>query len=222
MYAIDEVPQLVKRLKLPSRDTDPVLQYLCALFSELAYYHVPAFEFEDTKRAKLIPCVAYQTIIRSGRPTNVAMILPQNELFRYFIIVDRGVVIIGVLVNKLLFIAFRGTQFLFDWQVNVRATLAPLAHPLDYWRGLRVSAGAVHSGFGEEAVRAALKIRDELSRTVSATLSMPSLPGILLGVRLQRSLSAVWISRPTRRASSVRRDTPVPLHLWGRSVLQRT
>jgi len=52
-YAIHEVRSLLGGLPTPLDDRSPVVRYVCALFAELAYYHIPQWEIDDKKRAKL-------------------------------------------------------------------------------------------------------------------------------------------------------------------------
>ena len=72
-YAIYEAQSLVSSLPSPIDDRSPTVRYLCALFAELAYYHVPQWELDDRKRAKLIPCEAYRALVAGagGRSTGL-------------------------------------------------------------------------------------------------------------------------------------------------------
>jgi hypothetical protein len=158
-YAIYEVQSLVGGLQSPVDDRAPEVRYLCALISELAYYHIPQWEVDDRKRAKLIPCEAYQLLVSRGRTINLITLLQDLDLPRGFVAVDRGVVAVGIVLNKILFIGFRGTQFLFDWKVNLRTLLTPIGPSFrlrgPYYAVSGVS-GRLHSGFAEEAIRASL------------------------------------------------------------------
>jgi len=91
-YAIHEVQSLVQALPSPIDDRAPAVRYLCAMFAELAYYHIPQWEIDSNKRAKLIPCEAYRALIARGRPTNLNVLLQQLDLPRGFAVADRGVV----------------------------------------------------------------------------------------------------------------------------------
>jgi len=163
-YAFDEFRNLVSGLGSSVSDRDPVVRYVCALVAELTYYHVPAFEIDNKKRAMVIPCEGYRRIVERGESTNVAAYFQAMEFENAFVVVDRGVVAIGISLNGLLFIGFRGTKFLFDWRTNLRA---PLVH-VDFrfrvagpfMRGF--SGGRVHQGFAEEAVRISAKIMDAI------------------------------------------------------------
>jgi len=78
------------------------------LVSELAYYHVPRWEIDRKKRAKLIPCEAYQRIVAGGAPTTVETIFAQLDLGGDgFVVEERGAIAVGLVLNRLLFIGFR-------------------------------------------------------------------------------------------------------------------
>jgi len=165
-YAFDEFRDLVGSLTNPISDQDPKVRYICALVAELAYLHVPQFEIDHRKRALIIPCNAYQEIIASGTASNVLEYLSGLDLERSFVVVDRSIVIVGLVINRLLFIGFRGTAFLFDWRINVRSSLAQLKSNIRVSGPMpRISVsggGRVHKGFLEEAVRISSKIIDEI------------------------------------------------------------
>ena len=163
-YAIHEVHSLVSGLPSPIDDRAPVVRYLCALFAELAYYHIPQWEIDGKKRAKLIPCQAYQALVATGRPTNLSTLFQQLDLPRGFVAADRGVVAVGLVLNRLLFIGFRGTQFLFDWRVNLRSKLVPINARFRLRPPFVFStvSGRLHSGFVEEATRISTRVLDAI------------------------------------------------------------
>ena len=163
-YAFDEFRTLIPS-SLSNRD--PIVRYLCALVSELAYHHVPAFEIDSNRRAKIIPCRQYIEIVNTGIPTNVLQYLREMDFNHSFVVVDRGVVAVGILLNENLFIGFRGTVFLYDWKINLRASLVELNAGFRF-SGPRMAkftgwgGGRVHRGFAEEAVRIAVKLIDAM------------------------------------------------------------
>lgn len=108
-FAIDEVPSLLSKVSEPIDERSPIVRYLCALFAELAYYHIPQWEIDNKKRAKLIPCNAYQELISHGVPTNAGAILQQLDLPGRFVVADRGTVAVGIRHNRFLFVGIRGT-----------------------------------------------------------------------------------------------------------------
>jgi hypothetical protein len=182
-YAINELSNLVHRLPSSVDDRSPVLRYICALFSELAYYHIPQWEIDNKRRAKIIPCEAYQVLIARGVPTNLATILLELELPPGFVVEDRGAIAVGLVYNRFLFVGFRGTQFLFDWRTNLRSRLVrvnerfPAKPPV-------VSAtisGRLHSGFGEEALRISNRILDAIRGSNFGNIDHVFLTGHSLG-----------------------------------------
>lgn len=163
-YAIYEVHSLVSGLPSPVDDRAPQVRYLCALFAELAYYHIPQWEIDGKKRAKLIPCEAYQLLVAGGRPTNLNTAFQQLDLPPGFAVADRGVVAVGLVLNRLLFIGFRGTQFLFDWRINLRSKLVPVNARFRMRPPFVFStiSGRLHSGFAEEATRISTRVLDAI------------------------------------------------------------
>jgi hypothetical protein len=161
-YAFEEIRRLLSTFTNPIDERSPNIRYVCALISEITYYHIPQFEIDDRKRTKIVPCDAYRKIINKGLPTDIVTFL-KNELDseNSFVVYDRGIVAVGININNFLFIGFRGTSFLFDWKINLNSTLVPIYHrnngnhPYFYET---TSYGRVHKGFAEEALRISIKI----------------------------------------------------------------
>jgi hypothetical protein len=127
------------------------------MISELCYYHVPEFEIECRKRAKIIPCIKYHDITSARILTKAAIHLPDEDFGRFFVAEDRGVIAVGVEVKNILFIGFRGTVFLYDWWINLRA---PLVAQVITHNG---NTGRFHRGFSEEALRIYVRIQNIIS-----------------------------------------------------------
>lgn len=184
-YAINEAQRLVGSLPSPIDDRSPTVRYLCALFSELAYYHIPQWELDDKKRAKLIPCEAYRALVvgTGDSSTGVAIDFQRLDLPRGFVVADRGVVAVGMVLNRLLFIGFRGTQFLFDWKVNLRTKLVPVNTGFDLRSPsiFRTVSGRLHSGFSEEAARISTRVLDAIRDTNLGDIDHVFLTGHSLG-----------------------------------------
>lgn len=122
---------------------NPQVRYLCTLVSELAYHHVPKFEIDSNRRTKIIPCEGYINIVKGRKSTNVREYLVRLDFGNSFVVVDRGVVAVCIPVGDTLFIGFRGTGSLYDWKINLRASL---------------EESGFHRGFAEEAFRISVKI----------------------------------------------------------------
>lgn len=163
-YAIHELNTLLGSLPMPLNDGSPAIRYVCALFAELAYYHVPQWEIDDKKRAKLIPCDAYQALVARGFSTDIGILLNELDLPRSFVVADRGAIAVGLVINQLLFVGIRGTQFLFDWKINLRSRLVPVNSRFRFRPPFVFSTvfGRLHSGFGEESVRISTRILDAI------------------------------------------------------------
>jgi Lipase (class 3) len=157
-------------------------RYACALVAELAYHHVPEFEIDGKKRAMSVPCEQYRAIVVGGTATNVTIYLQDKDLPN-FVVVDRGIIAVGILLNKLLFIGFRGTKFLFDWRINLTAPLVEIGPGfLSNGRFLRCfSVGRAHRGFTEEAVRISAKINDAILKSRMKDIDHVFLTGHSLG-----------------------------------------
>jgi hypothetical protein len=163
-FAFDELQSIVADFKSPISVREPVVRYACALVAELAYHHVPWFEIDDKKRAMSVPCEQYRAIVVGGTATSVTVYLEEKDLPNFFVVVDRGIIAVGILLDKLLFIGFRGTTFLFDWRINLTAPVVEIGPGfLSNGPFLRhFSGGRAHRGFAEEAVRISAKIVDAI------------------------------------------------------------
>lgn len=91
-------------------------------------------------------------------------VLQQLDLPRRFVVADRGVVAVGLVLNKLLFVGFRGTQFLFDWRLNLCSKLVPVNARFRIRPPFVFStiSGQLHSGFAEEAMQISTRILDAI------------------------------------------------------------
>jgi hypothetical protein len=160
MYAIEDLRCLIGKLSHSSDLNNPEIRYLCGLFAELAYYHVPQWEIDGNKRAKHVPCEVYQTIVSRGEEIDSRVLLQPFDLPPMFAVANRNVVAVGQLVKRVLFIGFRGTHFSFDWKINLRSQLVPVSarlRRLDFL-GSHAPLGRLHVGFLEEAVHIAPRI----------------------------------------------------------------
>lgn len=161
----------------------PPVRYLCSLFPELAYYHIPQWEIDGKKRAKLIPCKAYQTLVMRGQPVDLNALFQQLDLPKGFAVADRGVVAVGLVLNGMLFIGFRGTQFLFDWGINLRSKLVPIDARFCMRPPFIFStvSGRIHSGFAEEGTRISARILDAIRDSNLGDIDHVFLTGHSLG-----------------------------------------
>jgi len=164
-YAFDEIRILVGRFSDPLSNRDPIVRYVCALIAELAYHHVPQLEIDGKKRVKIIPCEGFREIVASGIATSVTDYLRSLDFKNHFVVVDRGIVAVGVELNDAIFIGYRGTKFLFDWKINIKKGLVQLDANMeihDPFIFRNCCSGRYHRGFSEESYRITLKVRDAI------------------------------------------------------------
>lgn len=127
----------------------------CAIVAHLAYCAIGADERERHNRAKVVPCRVYQTLIEAEEIDFPAIMhspvdLPNVEVIRtrYFV-----AILIPAREDRL-FIGVRGTQFAYDWLINVNIAKARDTLSGDYF----------HAGFLREARELASALRDYLRR----------------------------------------------------------
>lgn len=191
-FAFEEFWALLNRSK--PEDSHKITNYLCALVAELAYYHVPQFEFDAPKRAKLVvPSDGYQHILLTGAKTDVVGYLRRLDFGRSFVVVDRGIVAVGVVARNKLFIGFRGTAFLFDWRINLAAPLVPVGAG-SWGPGHSSGVGRIHRGFAEEAMRISQKVIEEWKRLGHKPMEEVYLSGHSLGGAVA-AISEDWLGR---------------------------
>jgi hypothetical protein len=128
--------------------------YVCAIFSELAYWHIPAFELEAHDRIKVVPSSAYQELTKRLVIDDFYDRMLRQADFAPRIITNRYAVVTVINAYRVVFVAIRGTAYLYDWYVNLKLQKTP---NLD--RGVRFHRGfyrAISECFGE--------LSEELSR----------------------------------------------------------
>lgn|GEM_PF-2477959 len=194
-HAIEEVQAILHQIdtdrRLPLNQQRDKLIYVCAMFAELAYHHVPEAEIGSKKRAKLISSEAYKQILKRKMASSVditAYLIRQEnegELPQSFVVTTAQVVAIGYILGKRLFIAFRGTKFTlgYDWKANVKAEKVPLDSELPSGKiwALRPNLGLFHKGFLREACEISMLINDELQKRGIGDFNEVYLTGHSLG-----------------------------------------
>ncbi|UNC15757.1 hypothetical protein FE249_16760 [Acidiphilium multivorum] len=168
-YALDELGSLIKKIKLPIETNNPDIRYICSLMAELAYCQVSEDEFDTLNRAKVIPCQIYKSILEARKTTNIALAFGADGGDNTFVAVDRSVVSIGYKIENYLFVAFRGTSFLYDWLINFRinpVSIKSYNYFFNYKNKyskylIKSHYGLYHSGFAEEALRISLIISEK-------------------------------------------------------------
>lgn len=186
VYAFDDFCHIIRSMQPPISADNPKVRYACALISELAYHHVRQPEIDDKRRARLVPCEGYQQIVRKGVGTDVRSILLSTEFEQQFVIVGRGVVVVGVRVGNILIIAFRGTimDSVRDWKISLNLRRSSFCScriwSLPYIFRCK-SGGRFHQGFFKESLRISLRIKEEIERQSIKELSQVIFTGHSLG-----------------------------------------
>jgi hypothetical protein len=112
---------------------------LLALVSQLAYLSVTEAERGNRRRATVIPSYLFQRAVVSAEVDAIAL-LQREDLGAVGIVSTRRFVALIIQTNNVLLIGIRGTQFAYDWSINLGV------------RKFRISEGWVHSGFRSEAL----------------------------------------------------------------------
>ncbi|HJV85980.1 MAG TPA: lipase family protein [Noviherbaspirillum sp.] len=116
-----------------------------ALFSRLAYAHIPQYELDSSKGVKIVPSELYQLVFAERITLDMRALLTASDLggrVDVFIASNRGAVAIGVKTDLFIVVAIRGTRLLYlsDWVIDFRARMI---HP---YGGEKAHLG-FHSGF---------------------------------------------------------------------------
>lgn len=199
-YAFNEVHALIRTMKINQGNFPdvkaPELRYLAALFAEMAYHMVPEWEVDKHKRAKLyrVPSKGYQMLVDQGvrGVEHIFQSFIDADLPKPFIASSAGIVAVGVVINGLMFVGFRGTAMLFDWKVNIRAEQVRVdsIHFTSKYRWYddvchieekKILSGGLHSGFTEEAVRITKRIFDAIPDADRSSIEHVVLTGHSLG-----------------------------------------
>ncbi|MCU6339111.1 lipase family protein [Enterobacter quasiroggenkampii] len=177
-YAFEEVPALLRKLNgLPedAPERQPLLAYICALFAEITYHHIPALEFDRKKRAKIMFSKAFRDLMTMDLSGGAVLFESLDQLYEEgeaeppetgFIAQTENVIAVGLVFDKFLFIGFRGTipTSLYDWGVNLYSKKMPLNPPTKLWplNLCRDRKGLFHKGFVKETWRVCQKITEIL------------------------------------------------------------
>lgn len=136
---------------------------VCAQLSRIAYFPIPEFEFEERGRFKLIPCdLHYELIERKEFLTTER--LRQADFGPTFIIHGHYSVIVGVMIDSILFIAIRGTSALYKsslfYDIGTDLNFIPITVN-KYSREAKVK---LHRGFFRAAAENIHSLRQEIRK----------------------------------------------------------
>ena len=162
--------------------------YVCSALSEIAYQHIPEYEVKNSKRIKIVPCQHYREIIKSKNSTNIRPLLQSADFGNFFIIETRFVVLIGIITNKVIFIAIRGTYELYDWMVNLNARKYVLSTE---------SNAKLHLWFYRAIVTCFDQISNELNKSSIQSDTPIYVTGHSLGGAMGAILHSQWTTFPS-------------------------
>lgn len=94
--------------------------YICSLFSELSYEHIPSFELNQKSRIKIIPSENYWRNYLRKQTFSISTILRDMDFAKNFIIESTYLIIIGIKLKETVFITIRGTQSFNDVIVDLK------------------------------------------------------------------------------------------------------
>lgn len=195
-YAFAEVPALIRKLNgIPENapERQPLIAYICALFAELAYHHIPELELENRKRVKIISCKAFRKLVSTlpGIGVDVNQTLKQlareseTEFPEAFVAPSERFVAVGMRFENILFIGFRGTipDSYIDWLVNLRCSKTHLFTRSRHWPLKKYAhrPGLFHKGFAIEAERISKRIGSYFTNEEIRDIDQVYLTGHSLG-----------------------------------------
>jgi len=162
-----------------TRSFDLTLAGALALIANLAYCTPDAEECERKTRAKVVPCEAYARIIEEG-PLDFIALMASMDFPDVSIIRTKCFVAIVVPARDLLLVGVRGTQFAYDWFLNVRIT-----------KKRNQVGDRFHSGFYSEAHKLFVLLQQDLSNRFQRSRNSTDLRLFLSGHSLGGAIAAI-------------------------------
>ncbi|MFN3657904.1 MAG: lipase family protein [Pseudolabrys sp.] len=138
--------------------------YVCAVFSKAAYLKIPDFELADADKAKVIPCLTYQYLIREGRQIDVVEYLRTADFSNVFVEFNERVVVVGIVLQNVIIVAFRGTRplYLSDWMTDFnsfKVEVTPDTNTVSFHKGFYLSISSIFESIGNH-LQKKLQLRD--------------------------------------------------------------
>lgn len=130
-----------------------------AIVAHLAYCAIGADEKEQHNRAKVVPCRVYQKLL-AAPDVDLVAILAGRDFANVGVVRTKFFVAIIIPAKEKLLIGVRGTQFAYDWLINVNFAKARDAATGEYF----------HAGFLREAQELASALRRYLLERFPAML----------------------------------------------------
>jgi hypothetical protein len=177
---------LTPQLNWNDAQFDPTKAYVCCLFAQFAYLHVPDFELIGTDRLKLVPCLSFRDLINAGIAQDVRQVLIRYDFRQSFVVATALAIAIGVATPLMIVIAIRGTSPWYsyaDWIINLDAK--------------KLSGGSIfknpvlHRGFYEATKDLCYKLSLELQKWLGKSLPI-YVVGHSLGGAMSSVLFGLW------------------------------
>jgi hypothetical protein len=161
---ISRIWPLLRTIKWGDPTFTPEKAYVTAVFSKIAYLHIPSFEVRYHPLAKIIPCLTYRELLALGTSLDARAFLRSLEFADQFVVERTHVVAVGVCTSKVIFVALRGTRPLYisDWMIDFKLTRT--ATHVDYNGHHSV---AFHSGFYLTITDCLDQIASEIQKRIS-------------------------------------------------------
>jgi hypothetical protein len=158
-----------------------------ALVSQLAYCSPTEEEKENPHRARLVPCMLYQMLI-GAQTIDLKATVANADFQNVGLVETRRFSALIIPASGRIFIGIRGTQFAYDWLINLAATK----------RSARLGNGSarLHSGFLSEARELADRLTEHLEKLGPTREYQPTSSIYLGGHSLGGAIAAILYSMP--------------------------
>ncbi|MFA6151031.1 MAG: lipase family protein [Chitinophagaceae bacterium] len=128
---------------------------VCATFSKVTYWHMTKFELNNNSRVNIIPSGDYVLHKKNKICINVVEMLRQADFDKTFLIETEFAILIGIVVNEILFIAIRGTENLYDWITDFKILMK---------KGGSKTRIKYHRGFYNATLETLPKLQEKLDK----------------------------------------------------------
>ncbi len=136
---IAEIWKILRSVNWTNRSFDIHKLYIMSIFSELVYHEITEFDYQQYRRASVVPCFAFQELIAENR-SDMVEIVRQIDGQIIDVFERRNFVAAIIRIENIKIIAIRGTSALYDWTINLDA------------RTVNFQGGRLHHGFFKEIV----------------------------------------------------------------------
>src|SRR5688572_8052083 len=127
-YELLEARGLMGTIDWRDPDFTEVKAYISSIFAKFAYCYLPQAELAGKGGVKIVPCLTHQAMVQRGGTAPFSNLAGSAELPEPFVIETEYVVIVGLTFQNVVFLALRGTRFLYvrDWLIDLEATFQPV------------------------------------------------------------------------------------------------